>query len=292
MSQKNKMMQRKLLLLLIIIVMIPKYFGQRTPSSEVRDDLTAGSAYKLEGKALQVNIFLSVKGKPQWTNKKKEEMLALLPESKEWLNKELKKYNKSMDIVYKNYGINETISFNYTEIDKKNDEWHAAILKKMGYATPVDFYNTLKKEYKFDQMYIVFFINYEGHSYAMACSKDYEDDPNYFVEYIALFNNFEGTPITDKGEHYVIPHEILHLFGALDLYEGEDQTESSEKFAVKTIPKSIMLGSIRFLDEDEEQWELHQYEIDEFNAYLMGLHNKYKKWYDILSIKHYESQNK
>ena len=67
-----------------------------------------------------------------------------------------------------------------------------------------------------------------------------------------------------------IAHEILHLFGACDLYELDDNEHDR---AIKTelmFPNSIMHNTHRDI------WET---QIDEINAWLVGLKAEGKDWY-------------
>ena len=277
---------KKAYILLASLLVSSISFGQKNFTDQTRYIQTAGSATKLEGKILQVHIFVKLKDGPSFSKTQKTEILKILPHSENWLKREAGKYGKSLTISNKTYGTDKDFTISSDpDPDTNNEKWTEEVLKQMGYDNPMDFYDELKAKDPFDQMYIVYFINTEAQSYSMPCDKDYEDDDAAFVESAAVFNNFEGKIITDKTEEYVVPHEILHLFGTLDLYKGPHQSEESQDFAIKTVQKSIMLGSEIFLDEDEEQWELPQYEIDEFNAYIMGLHNNYKKWYDVLAKK-------
>ncbi|AZA83158.1 hypothetical protein C1637_19530 [Chryseobacterium lactis] len=247
---------------------------------------TAGSAYRLKGKILQVNFFVSCPGYPVWTMDQKNEIMELLPEGTGWLKKEAARYGQPIDFKFKNYGYKTDIISNSTPHDVDNPFWQNDLIKQLGYPSMMDFYNELKRNNDFDQVYVVFFINREGVSYANLTDRDYvKENKDSFLETAILFNQFEGKSLVGKGERYTLPHEILHLFGALDLYEGDDQSAYSEDVAIQKIPNSIMLGSVRFLDEDEPQYELPEYKIDEFTAYFLSLHHEYKKWYKTLSNK-------
>ncbi|ASK32295.1 hypothetical protein CEY12_20375 [Chryseobacterium sp. T16E-39] len=266
------------------------FLGQNknNPTDKIRLIQKAGSARSLEGKALQVNIFISLDKNKTWSRKGKEQVLQILPESETWLKRELGLYGHTMDIRNKNFGIDRDIILKSNpDVDAKDYGWPNEAIKQMGYNSLIDFYDDLKSKNDFDQMYIVFFINGQGQPYANPCDISFKegDEDDSFVEYAAIFSSFDEVPITDKSQHYLVPHEILHLFGALDLYESEHQTKKTEEFAVDHLTESVMLGSIRFVEEDSQQWNLKKYKIDEFNAYIMRLHNNYKSWYDTLSKK-------
>ena len=67
-----------------------------------------------------------------------------------------------------------------------------------------------------------------------------------------------------------VAHEILHLFGAWDLYELNNRDHAR---AIKTslmFPQAVMLNTFR------EIWEC---QIDEITAWLVGLKEQGKDWY-------------
>lgn len=85
--------------------------------------------------------------------------------------------------------------------------------------------------------------------------------------------------------HFVISHEILHQFGAWDLYYGESQTETSAQRAKELFPNSVMINTWRnhnFLEVDELTawrigWAAYEEEYSEFNPQI----NRVKKQNEI-----------
>ena len=68
-------------------------------------------------------------------------------------------------------------------------------------------------------------------------------------------------------ELLIISHEILHQFGAWDLYQGKSQTLKSAKKAIELFPNSIMINTKR---------KKAQLKIDGLTAWRVGW--KKKKW--------------
>lgn len=71
-------------------------------------------------------------------------------------------------------------------------------------------------------------------------------------------------------DQYVISHEILHQFGAWDLYFGESQSYEKAEKAKELYPNSIMINTYF------NKWAL---EVDELTAWRVGWHHDDKDEY-------------
>ena len=67
-----------------------------------------------------------------------------------------------------------------------------------------------------------------------------------------------------------IAHEMLHLFGAWDLYELNNNDQARAIKTSEMFPNSIMRTT------SNDIWEL---QIDEITAWLVGLKDQGKDWY-------------
>jgi len=70
--------------------------------------------------------------------------------------------------------------------------------------------------------------------------------------------------------HHVVSHEILHQFGAWDLYYGKSQTKETAEKAKELFPNSVMINTWR---------NRENLEVDELTAWRIGGHYDYKKEY-------------
>lgn len=73
-----------------------------------------------------------------------------------------------------------------------------------------------------------------------------------------------------------IAHEILHCFGADDLYESFLQEKSVDEFAARYYPNDIM---------HRVDYDINELEIGEFTAWKVGLTDKKKDYYKYLIAK-------
>jgi hypothetical protein len=74
----------------------------------------------------------------------------------------------------------------------------------------------------------------------------------------------------------VIAHEILHLYGAWDLYQTFTQSAENEERARRLFPSSIM----RRIADD-----INELEVDEVSAWLVGWKPNRLAWYESLRPK-------
>ena len=90
----------------------------------------------------------------------------------------------------------------------------------------------------------------------------------YNLECCLLYRYYTDSAIETNTA--AIAHEILHLFGAWDLYELDDSDHDRATKTELMFPNSIMLHTWRDI------WET---QIDEINAWLVGLKDEGKDWY-------------
>jgi hypothetical protein len=112
-----------------------------------------------------------------------------------------------------------------------------------------------------------------GKSYAIKYASESLDRELYFVEGAMLYekqrNGVELAPAQ-------IAHEILHLFGAWDLYETPHQTKLNETVAKESFPDSVM-GRVAH--------NINSLKIDPLTAWLIGWNNKPEPWFKLLKPK-------
>ncbi len=88
---------------------------------------------------------------------------------------------------------------------------------------------------------------------------------DYFLESAYIFKEQEWGPVTPQS----IAHEILHLYGAWDLYGGQ-VSEEADRFAKENYPYEIML---------QVRDPLKDLDISPLTAWLIGLSPEVKDWF-------------
>lgn len=192
-----------------------------------RSSYKIGSARSLEGKNLIYSLFVDTPD-AEWTDRDKKKALKKLEIAKEYIETEAKSYHKKVDLVVdfeENEDLTGSARINFSLKDGEDyeealDEEIAAWLDEQ-----ID-YEALTKEYKAKGIATIVFVNHKGSTYAICY--DGVDNPQ---ESLVMF----------AGEvPAVYAHEILHLFGAHDLYEDAEYTEEVCEYVKKAYPDEIM----------------------------------------------------
>jgi len=190
-----------------------------------------GDTKRLVGKVL-VNFFLITDDKTTWTDYD----LRVLKGSHKIATARLLAEAKS-------YGVNLELKFNYVPCtisgvyDRDNSPTAQAkeAMRSVGYSTPNNVVNLLRREHGVDEVALLFCYNAPNRSFALPTA-----DASGF-EYAVLYG---------RDEDY--RHELLHLFGARDFY----LPPAIDTLANHYFPDSVMLSS--------------NGRMDEFTAYLVG----------------------
>ena len=93
-------------------------------------------------------------------------------------------------------------------------------------------YERLLQEYGADGIATCMFVNAPGRSYAIV----YDGEDNVMESLVMFARNDKGT----EEEPAVYAHEILHVFGAHDLYNGEEYSREVTDYIAASYPDEIM----------------------------------------------------
>lgn len=231
-----------------------------------------GSAKVLSGKVHVLSVFVGPYTDP-WNPADIARQKQKLVEAERWLKAQAARYGKVVEFVNSTYGSNG--SFMDNELPRQGDSndfqylYPSKVLLKMGFKNKSTYVEWVRSKFGCQQCLVVVFSNTMGRSYASPCTKElYAYDPHQFnLECCFLYKCFPNSNIETNAAS--IAHEILHLFGAWDLYEDMPGHARAAKTAVM-FPNSIMLNV------SDNIWEL---QIDEINAWLVGLKETGKEWY-------------
>lgn len=128
--------------------------------------------------------------------------------------------------------------------------------ENFGYGSTKKFYNSFKALTD-GEVILAAIVNKDGTSTARNQLSGYGDD---YVEHTIIFaNNLHSNEPIGKNSPRAstVAHEILHLFGAPDLYTER----ATERYTLYKYPKDIMLLDTR---------DLGNLEVGEFTAYTVG----------------------
>jgi len=225
------------------------------------DRWNAGSAKQLAGEVVTLIAFISTPDN-SWNDKDKEAIIEELVEGETWLSEQA--HNWGVDLRFKQYLLNNgnDIVFNkiekLTAKDKRRGSWVYRTLKKLGYRNSKQAYAELKEKYKCDNFQVIVLANKKGHPYAMRYAKG-KSKRKKLVEGLIIFPEFEnGVQMTVAATH---AHELLHLYGAWDLYEHFAQTLDRHQKAQELYPDDIML---------KVDYSITNLNVNKLTAWLVG----------------------
>ena len=262
---------------------VPEFTGEE-PVRPYHPTKNQGSAKALLGDVAVVSIFLDDPEStvsPQIQN----EALTNITKAGAWLTEEAKKRGKNMRLItgkedpllvlnyrsQKIIGDADSSSFSYDDI--------LELMKECELETV---YNMVSEKYSTDNIAVVFVCNKNGRSFAYPGSSDEPTEsllsgaasPEDFT-YIDCC--FVYTMINwEPNSSFLYVHELLHLFGAIDLYFDLIVTDSrlqaakeeQSRLAETYFPYEIMRSTVE-----------STYEVGDLTAYLVG-------WEDTVPVKY------
>ena len=184
----------------------------------------------------------------------------------EWLEQQAAKYGVPLDIQTKFYhGTLENGGKVYypDTIAHKPDESDYDLLESvvgnMGEGTGDQFYAKMRRDNGGEDVMFLCMVNKDGLSYARGHADPYAQ----MLEYAVVYARDTDVPATDAlhqkthNRASVVAHELLHLFGAEEMYDPAGRNE----IAKQKYLKDVMLWTESFIVRNE---------ITEFTAYCIG----------------------
>jgi hypothetical protein len=196
-----------------------------------------------------------------------------------WLQRQAVKWKTSaINFEVVNIGLEKDITvdhidhaFDMNKIRKLRTHWATFALNAAGYAKVFPFYDTLKAAHKADNVVVLVFANENGRSYAQPTVEQIvKFSKEFFLEGAVVYKT--GYNGQDMYSGTVI-HELLHLFGAWDMYLSETRSSDIDRQIKGAFQHSIMLN-----DHDNN---INQFNIDQMTAWCIGWTKSYWPWYEM-----------
>ena len=215
----------------------------------------AGSAKKLKGKTYSLLFFLS-DAESEWSYIEKQRILQQITDAEIWLTKQAKKYNHSLKFEHGFFGWEQDIPFEGMPKGNRSGKEDVfltnKIIQKVGFRTQ----DQLIAQVPAENLQLLFLFKRDGINYAFPFSQCLGEE--FYVEGMSIYHQFDkDTPQCTS----CIAHEMLHLFGAWDLYESFQTTKAQEERARKIYPTSIMLKT---------SYNIEELSIDPVTAWRIG----------------------
>ena len=243
-----------------------------------KDYRNFGSAKRLKGKTYVLLLFVSEKNSP-WKTDEISKTIGKTREAFSWIKQKAKNYGSTPEFeLYALGNKTNKIFTDYTPKSpfdgSKSNSFINHALRQAGYANNFDFVKYAEETSNCENFMVIVFCNAQGRSYALPQSSgDYALNKEYgyalrpregCVVYAKNPQEKELSPVT-------IAHETLHLFGATDLYEKTNKNTDYKLLSKAYFENSIMHRTNK---------ELEILELDTLTAFLTGLTNSYKSWFE------------
>jgi len=271
----NKTTDQAMITLFIILTTLLNLAPQQNLALDPNNDFRGiGSAKTLSGKTYVLVLFVSQEGKKEWGKTEKSAIMKKVKQATGWISDKTKKFGKSNSFSVYSLGKKNDIKLRYIpsgpyERLYSNDVINQAMIAA-GYVNNAEFLDYVQQKAAYDNCLVLVFSNTQGLSYALPLSRiSYQNNiksgcPPNQLEGCVVFNKYtDGRNIAAP----TIAHEILHLFGAIDLYDTKGNKQRDETLK-KHFPNSIMR---------RVNYTFNNLEIDPFTAYQTGLTDNYKE---------------
>lgn len=192
-----------------------------------RSSYGLGSAQYLEGSNLLYSLFVDTP-EHTWDPEAKQQTLDLLDIAVPYIEETAREYHKETELIYDWQEIEDLSGEASVDFAIADDEdFMDRLNQEIGVwvEEAVDF-EGLTQKYDVQGMALMVFVNNPGTSYAIVY--DGLDNPKESIIF------FSGEPPA------VYAHEILHLFGAHDLYRDAEYPRKITDYIEKTYPLEIM----------------------------------------------------
>lgn len=239
-------------------------------------DTSLGSAKELKGNIAIISVFVN-DNLTGWDfeNSKDSETEGLiyndLKIATEYLEKVAKDYGSDMDMIYDwvehpELGYEITVNAQYNTIDSSYGEMDNILWDAI--ASNIDTPAVLEKTNCSQAVYMLYF-NTPSSNTITSCTRSYYEGMPYPYELCYMFMNCEG----DMEPPACFAHEILHTFGAVDIYQAsgyDAMTQEYSDYAANAGTNDIM----RICEDPktgEYVYDSIKNEVTDVTAYYVGL---------------------
>lgn len=228
----NKQMKKLILVFMAILIgsnicICQKKQNKRTHAKEY---------LSLSGEVHILTLFVDTKD-DYWEESEIEYYYDKLIDSQNWLIDQSYHYNKDLEFNNDFFFMDNQKVIYIPEV-KRRGRGSSMILKdvweELGYNNADDFIDLNNFDFENEKMKVLLFVKSKDRSHA----RNYWSVNSIDIAIVYCQNSFGMAT-----SQYTISHEILHLFGAWDLYKGESQTLETAERAKTLYPNSIMINT-------------------------------------------------
>ena len=191
-----------------------------------------------------------------WEDDEKGYYQRQLETSQKWIIDQAKNYDQELEFNNETFFVDNFNSVYLNKIKRGENpkKTVAKVLDELGYDDFENFQTRNSFDFKEQKLKVVLFVKSYDRSHA------YDYFSNADLDLAIIYCKSTNGMVTN---HYVISHEILHQFGAWDLYQGKSQTLENAQRLKELFPNSIMIDVFRNRSKKE---------VDDLTAWRVGWH--------------------
>lgn len=228
-----------------------------------------GSVGLITEPTILVSVYLDEASGRSWDEEGIAESRRHLAVAVDWLREQVASYGAELPLYYDEDGsalcLRRTVDHRFNG-DDEGDDFHLLL---DGLCAELDT-DALHEAYGAGRVGFLFFPPTEGSSYTMAHYA--EDGGWYYHEYSLLYRyDVYSDPGTAESPA-VYAHELLHMYGAPDLYEGSADyyvTDELADYVYETWPDAIM--QYTYNDDGSIDYDRIQKSLCPLTAFRLGL---------------------
>ena len=214
----------------------------------------AGSAALLDGPTLVYQVFVC-DPKSSWNEKRKEEIQGRVNEALEFLRAQGLKYQQRVEIAQQ-FGKPVTLDEEIPSDSQADSAWTDRTIQKASGLDCAELIEKIRAQQQMKSVLLMLHVNKPGRSYNISY---YRGVPKSLSsERLICFTHFNAHDQTPAATY---AHEMLHGFGAGDLYFPFDQNDDRYLRAKRLFPNDVMLR----IDD-----KIDRLSVDEWTAYRVG----------------------
>ena len=264
---------------------MPDLSEPETPTPEPQpgtlwtDGLTAaqqkyGSAGLLAWPCVLYSVYLQQPDGPGWSEEEIARSQRNLEVAVDWITQQAAAYGVQAQLSYDDGSDNSPLSYTYSlrsrlrggvDSEESND-----FLDEMDMLCATLDTVDLHNQYGTDHIGFLLFLPVDGTSFTMAHYA--EDGVNFTYEYCCLYRYDAYAAQAEPESPATFAHEILHLFGAPDLYAGSSDPYVDGEltaYVEQTYPDDIMLST--YAEDGSNVYTSIDKVISPLTAYCIGL---------------------
>lgn len=234
------------------------------------DSDSLGSGKKLDGNIVVISIFADDKNS-NWGEDRihpySQTILNYMQIATKWIYKNVRSYGVSPNFIFdffRNGGIYYRTKFDIdltSETGRDNAVWNYI-------DTKIDL-DWIKKTYKTDNFFFIVYVNTEAHNSVASTTRRFY--PNMLFPYEIIYMNRYRDFVESSPS--IFAHEILHVFGARDLFYADNRNGFSSEFI--DFCRIFHSNDIMFTISDKKhggiRYEKITNELSDLDAYYLNL---------------------